>query len=215
MKLQLAFDALELSRALDCIQKVKEYVDIIEVGTPLCLSVGIEGVKQYRTHFPELEVLADMKIMDGGKKEATMAFENGADYVTVLAVTDRATVKQVVEAAKEFGKKVVVDMICATNIKETVEAMEEIGVDVIAVHTGTDQQRMGRTPLEDLKEIKKYVKNCEVAVAGGINSDTVLDYIKLGADIIIVGKGISAAKDPREEARKIKMIMEEVKNGKL
>ena len=40
------------------------------------------------------------------------------------------------------------------------------GVDIIAVHTGADQQQAGRTPLEDLKGVKQYAKAVQVAVAG-------------------------------------------------
>ena len=69
-----------------------------------------------KENFPEKEILADLKIMDGGKYEAGQAFKAGADYITVLGVTDNLTVKACVEAANEYGKEVVVDMICVEDI---------------------------------------------------------------------------------------------------
>lgn len=208
MKLQLAYDGIHLDEAVTCIEQIQEYIDIIEIGTPFVLSVGMEGVRTLRRLFPEKEILADMKIMDGGKKEAEMAFESGADYVTVLGVTDRSTIAACVQAAKKYEKKTVVDMICVPDFRKTVADMEALGVDYIAVHTGSDQQLLGRTPLEDLKEIQQYVKNCRIAVAGGINSSTVQEYLSYHPDILIVGKSITQAKNPKEEAERIKAAME-------
>ena len=59
--------------------------------------------------------------------------------------------------------------------------------------------------------MKKYVKNVKVAVAGGINSHTINDYLALNPDIVIVGSGILNAEDPVKEAR---LIAEALKRGK-
>ena len=126
----------------------------------------------------------------------------------MLGVTDRATIAACVKAAKQYEKKTVVDMICVPDFRKTVADVEALGVDYIAVHTGSDQQLLGRTPLEDLKEIQQYVKNCRIAVAGGINSSTVQEYLSYHPDILIVGKSITQAKNPKEEARRIKEAME-------
>ena len=64
-----------------------------------------------KEHFPDKEVLADMKIMDAGFYEAEEALKAGADYVTVLGVTDNLTIQGCKEAAEKYGKEIVVDMI--------------------------------------------------------------------------------------------------------
>ncbi len=78
---------------------------------------------------------------------------------------------------------------------------------MIAVHTGVDQQHAGRTPLEDLQELKQYAKKAQIAVAGGINSETVGEYVALEPDIVIVGSGILNAADPVEAAKTIKAAL--------
>ena len=59
-------------------------VDIVEIGTPLLIAEGLGAVRAVCSAHPGMIVLADTKIMDAGGYEARLAFEAGADIVTVL-----------------------------------------------------------------------------------------------------------------------------------
>lgn len=203
MKLQIALDEVTIEQGLLLCEQVREQIDIIEIGTPFLVREGLHAVRAFREHFPEKEILADAKIMDAGEWEAKMCFEAGADYVTVLAVTDLLTIKECVKTAAEFGKQIVADMICVDNFPKRIEELEAAGIVNIAVHTGIDQQTAGRTPLQDLRQIKAYAKQATVSVAGGINVDTVEQYRLAGADVVIVGGGIAHAEDPVKAAGEI------------
>lgn len=207
MKLQLALDEKRLVDALLFTEKIAEYVDIIEIGTPFVIDEGMRGVREFRKYFPDKEILCDAKIMDGGYYESEMAFEAGADYVTVLGVTDTLTAKACIEAAEKYKKQVVVDMICVSDLPKRIQEMEEINAHVLAVHTGADQQAAGRQPIEDLRLMKKHAKKALVSVAGGINSKTIDLYVAEKPDIVIVGSAIGRAADPVLEARLIKEAM--------
>ena len=204
MKLQLALDELTLPEALVFIDKVVDDVDIIEVGTPFLIREGVNAIKVIKEKYPHKEVLVDAKIMDGGHFESQLLFDAGADYVTVLGVTDLLTIQSCICAAKEAGKQVVVDMICVDDLPARVRLLEEAGADMLAVHTGTDQQAAGRKPIDDLITMLKARR---IAVAGGISSQTVKDYALLGPDVVIVGSAITHAADPADEARKISQVL--------
>ena len=207
MKLQLAIDELTLTEALEVLKDIHPYIDIVEVGTPFLIDAGREAVRQIKETYPQLEVLCDAKIMDAGAYEAQLAYDAGADYVTVLGITDDLTIKGCVEQAQKQERQVMVDLICVENFAKRVPIIEAFGVDIIAVHTGADQQQVGRTPLEDLKELKQYAKAVQVAVAGGINAETIGDYVALDPDIVIVGSGILKADDPVAAVKEMKAAL--------
>jgi 3-hexulose-6-phosphate synthase len=207
MKLQLALDDLTIQQSIELLHKVETYVDIIEIGTPFMMMEGMKATREIKKRFPDHEVLCDTKIMDAGAYEAKIAFNAGADYVTVLGVTDNATIKACVNKAIEYGRKVVVDMICVPDLPQRIKVLEDIGVEYLAVHTGVDQQANGRTPLDDLIEIKGATKNAKIAVAGGLKSSNLNIYMPYTPDIIIVGGGILNAPDPVKETKMIKEIL--------
>lgn len=203
MKLQLALDDITLDDAVELLDKVHTYVDIIEVGSPFIIEEGMRPVRIFKEKYPDCEILADTKIMDAGDYEAELTYKAGADYCTVLGVTDTLTIKGCLDAAEKYGKKVFVDMICVKDIEGRVAEIEEAGVNCIGVHVGVDLQAAGVTPMDDLKRIKAASKHSMISVAGGINVDTVDDYKAVGADIVIVGGGINHAKDPVAAAKAI------------
>ena len=151
MKLQLALDELNLIDALRFADKVAEYVDIIEIGTPFVIDEGMRAVREFKKFFPEKEILADLKIMDGGYLEAKYAYEAGASYATVMGACDTLTVAAAAKAAREYQRNIVVDMLCVMDLPKRIAELEEVGVDYLAVHTGSDQQMLGREPIQDLE----------------------------------------------------------------
>lgn len=203
MKLQLALDDLKLDAAFDLTRSVLQYIDIIEIGTPFIYREGMRAVYQMKELFPEKEVLADMKIMDGGYYETEEALLAGADIVTILGVADDWTVKGCLKAALKHGKDIVADMICVKNIPRRIRELEELGVQGLAVHTGTDQQAGGETPMEALQAAVKHCKRAEIYVAGGIEPATAYQYASLNPQVLVVGSGITHSQNPYEAAKSI------------
>ena len=201
-RLQVALDAITLNGALNLIEKIQDDVDIVEVGTPLMMHYGMNVVEKLVQNFPKLPVLCDAKIMDAGNYEAGLAFDAGAEYVTVLALADDLTIQGVTKAAHDRNKKVVVDLINVTDLNR-IEKLEQFGVDVIAIHTGADAQAAGQSPLDDLKEIRPLVKKADLAVAGGIKTNTIEKYLKEKPEIVIVGGGILNQADSVAAAYKL------------
>ncbi len=207
MRLQLALDTLSLQDSISLVKKIQNYIDIIEIGTPFLLEEGMQSVRVMKKEFPHLEVLADTKIMDAGELEANLAFKAGADYITVLGVTDLSTILGCIESAHKYGKKVVVDMICVENMEQKIKEIEALGSVALAVHTGVDQQKAGRTPLDDLILMRLHSKSSDIFVAGGISSSTIAQYLPYEPEVFIVGGGICSSDDPVTEAKAIHAIL--------
>src|SRR5690625_5260027 len=138
MKLQLALDELNIVDALLLAERVKDHIDIIEIGTPFVIDEGMRAVREFRRLFPDKEILADLKIMDGGRFEAEQAFSSGSDYVTVLGVTDLLTVKASIEVAEKYKKVLDVDMIWVEDVPKLITEMDDFDAQYLAVLTGTD-----------------------------------------------------------------------------
>ena len=59
MKLQVALDTLTLEDCLTLLEETKGSVDIAEVGTPFIIEEGMRPVREFKKHFPDIEVLAE------------------------------------------------------------------------------------------------------------------------------------------------------------
>ena len=191
--LQVALDFMHLKRAMQAAREAVEGgADWVEAGTPLIKSEGVEAVRALRKAFPNRIIVADLKVMDTGALEVEIAAKAGANVVTVMGVTDDATIAEAVKAARRYGAKIMVDLMRVADKPKRAKELEALGVHYLNLHVSIDEQMIARTPLEELKAVCR-ASSLPVAVAGGLNSETVAQAVKAGARIIIVGGAIIKA----------------------
>ena len=212
--LQVALDILNEHRALAIAKdSVKGGADWIEAGTPLIKSEGMEIVRKLKKTFPKKTLVADMKTMDTGAFETEMAAKAGADVVCVLAASDDSTIIDSIKSGRKYGTKIMVDLIGVKDKVKRAKELEKIGIDYLCIHVGIDEQMIGKKPVEILKSIVKNT-NIPIAVAGGLNSETVADVVNAGASIVIVGGAITKAKDVTLATKQIKKAISDKKSVK-
>ena len=200
--LQLAIDVVNAERALDIATLIAGYFDVLEAGTPLIKSAGIGIVKRLKEKFPRKLLFADLKIMDAGSLEASMAFDAGADIISVCGQASHETVKEAISEARRHGKKVIVDLIGARDMIGLAEELRPLMPDYFCIHTGLDEQRKGRRPSEFLEEYARRISH-PYAIAGGIKPEDIKELIRFRPDIIVVGGYVTKAESPHEAARRL------------
>jgi len=194
-RLQVALDFLQFSRALTAAtEAVAGGADILEVGTPLLKSEGLDAVRKLREKFPGVPIVADTKTMDAGRMEMEMAAKAGASFATVLGVASPGTIRECVEVGRNYGIAVVVDLVGTADPVAAAQQAQALGATAVGVHCGIDQQMLGQDPFEVLRAVRRAV-TIQVTVAGGINSETAGKAAGAGADIVIVGGAITKSPD--------------------
>lgn len=206
--LQLALDFVDLPRALQVAEEaVAGGADWLEAGTPLIKSEGLQAIREIKSRWPSLIVVADMKTMDAGRAEVECAAKAGAQVVGVLGAASDATIRECVEAARNYGAEIIVDMVQVADVVARALAVEEMGASYIGIHVAIDEQMQGKTPWDTLREVARAV-SIPVAVAGGINSETAPLALEAGASIVVVGGAITKAADATAATRAVKQAMD-------
>lgn len=207
--LQVALDFVDLPRAVKVAEAAIEGgADWLEIGTPLIKSEGMNAVRHFRKLFPGRTLIADMKTMDAGRAEVEMAAKAGANVAVVMGNAPDSTIRECVQAGKNYGIKICVDCIDDVKVEERAADIEKWGADYITIHTAIDDQMYGKTPFDILQRVCRKVK-IPVAVAGGINSENAIDAVSAGASVVIVGGYISKSKDAKAATESILRAMKE------
>ncbi len=206
--LQVALDVVELERAIEIGNEcVEGGADWLEVGTPLIKSEGMHAIRTLKEAFPEVKLVADMKIMDTGAIEVEMAAKSGASVVSLLAVADNATIEDALRSARKYGVAIMVDIMNTEDPVKRAKDLEEMGVDYVCVHVGIDQQMKGMDTLSLLEKVSEVI-NTPLAVAGGIDAEMAAEAVSLGAEVVIVGGNITRSAKVQESTRKIRERMD-------
>jgi 3-hexulose-6-phosphate synthase len=203
MKIQLALDLLDINKIHEIINETIEYIDVIELGTPLIMKYGINIVNDIKNIHRNKYILADLKIADGGKKEAEIGFKAGADIITVLSHSDKNTLLYVKEASKNFNKKVMLDFLNNDFNKNNYLNLLKYEFDFYCIHTSHDSTYDGHNPLNDLKRFNKICNKNKIAVAGGINLKLIDKIIVYEPSLIIIGSHITNNDNPKIVAENI------------
>ncbi|WP_040181457.1 3-keto-L-gulonate-6-phosphate decarboxylase UlaD [Klebsiella pneumoniae] len=184
--LQVALDNQTLASAYETTRLIAEEVDIIEVGTILCVGEGVRAVRDLKALYPHKIVLADAKIADAGKILSRMCFEANADWVTVICCADINTAKGALDVAKEFNG--------------------DVQIELTGFWTWEQAQAAGVAWSEaDISAIKRLSDmGFKVTVTGGLALEDLPLFAGIPVHVFIAGRSIRDAASPVEAARQFK-----------
>ncbi|MEM4524445.1 MAG: bifunctional 5,6,7,8-tetrahydromethanopterin hydro-lyase/3-hexulose-6-phosphate synthase, partial [Archaeoglobaceae archaeon] len=200
--LQIAFDIPDLEEVISILSQIPESDHIIfEIGTPLVKKYGCDVVLKLRDIKPNAFFILDLKTLDVGNLEARMAADATANAVVISGLAPKSTIVKGINEAKKTGILAFVDML---NVENPVARLEEIASealpDVVELHRAIDVEQ-SQPPWALARKIKEKFKVL-VAVAGGIKPENFPEVISAGADIVIVGRAITKARDVEGAVRK-------------
>jgi bifunctional enzyme Fae/Hps len=193
--LQVAMDLVDMGKVAEVLKSVpqNDHV-IIEAGTPLIKKFGLSVIGEIRKLRPNAFIIADMKILDTGNLEARMAADATADAVVVSGLAPLSTIEKAVAEARKVGIYSIIDML---NVQNPVKLITSLKVkpDIVELHRAIDVEETAHA-WGDIPALKKAAGGkLLVATAGGIRVDVVKDALRAGADILVVGRAITASKD--------------------
>ncbi len=204
MKLQVALDVATLGDALSLAHQAEDYVDVLELGTPLIKAEGLSAITAIKAAHPDKLVFADMKTADAGELEADLAFCAGADLVTVMGAADDDTVRGAVAAGEKHGKDVVADMITVVEGRVArIREVSKMGVSFVEIHAGLDEQAKPGYTIETLLDDGRQA-GVAFSIAGGVTAETIAAVQDAGATVAVAGGAIRSAADPAAAAKALK-----------
>jgi 3-hexulose-6-phosphate synthase/6-phospho-3-hexuloisomerase len=136
-----------------------------------------------------------------------MAAKSGAGIVCLLATADDEVVREAVRAKHLYGVRIMADLINSPDPAGRAARLEELGVDIIAAHAGIDQQMLGVTSVDLVKDLAGKV-SIPIAVAGGLDAGSAAEAVRSGASIVIVGGNIVRSGDVTGSTGKIRRAID-------
>jgi 3-keto-L-gulonate-6-phosphate decarboxylase len=199
MKLQISFDHPDLDKALKIAKEISEYADILEIGTLMLNVHGLKAVEEFRTAFPEKTLLVDAKIIDRAKETVTILAKAGADWITVLAGTSNNVIHSASSTARSLGKKIMLDLIDAKSFGQSALEAQSLDVEALLLHKPYDEDS-ALVFLDQWDMIRGNTK-LPIYISGRVTKDIYDKLLGIDPDGIIVGRAITEAENPAEEAK--------------
>ena len=209
--LQVALDTLDLDSALKTTRLVHDIVDIIEVGTILCLAEGLDSVGTIKTLYPDNIVLADVRIAEAGALISKMVFEKGADWISVLSSASISTLEAVVKEASLNGGDVQIELQEDWSL-DKLKQCQALGVSQIIFHKSRDSEKLHSGWHSDFLQTVKSMseQGFKISITGNLQPDDIAAFKGIPVYSFVAGRSIRAAKDPRSAALDFKKMIQSI-----
>lgn len=202
--LQIALDNPNIQAILSVVSQIpKNDHVILEAGTPLIKKYGVNVISQLREIRPDAFIVADLKTLDTGNLEARMVADATADAIVISALAPVSTLNKAIEEAHKTGIYAVMDTLNCCDPIPILKELQTMGTlpDIVELHRAIDIEETDHA-WSSIDNIKAISSKILVAVAGGIRIDTMPTALNAGADILVVGRAITNAKDVRLASEK-------------
>ena len=195
--LQLALDHTDLAAAQRDVALLKDHVDIVEAGTILCLSEGLNAVRALRAQCPEKIIVADWKVADAGETLAQQALGAGANWMTIICAAPLATIEKGHAVAADRGGEIQIELFGNWTFDDARD-WYSTGVRQAIYHRGRDAQASGQQWGDaDLARMKALSDiGLELSVTGGITPADLPLFQEINVTAFIAGRTLSGSAQP-------------------
>lgn len=199
MKLQISFDLLDVEKSVTIAQSVAEYADIIEIGTLPIYKYGIQALQQFKDVLPHKDILLDIKLVDRGYDALPLFADAGIDWITVMAGTSSIVIHSICNEAAKRNIKIMIDLLDSASLGQSALEAKNLGASALVFHRPYDDKE-SLLVLEDWEMIRGNTQ-LPIFVSAKINRENVQHVLELKPDGMIIGKGITEAENPLQEAQ--------------
>ncbi len=199
--LQLALDHTSLQAAQRDVALLRDHVDIVEAGTILCLTEGLNAVRALREQCPDKIIVADWKVADAGETLAQQAFNAGANWMTIICAAPLATVIKGHEVAQQHNADIQIELFGNWTLDDA-RAWYAAGIRQAIYHRGRDAQASGQQWGEaDLSRMKALSDiGLELSITGGVTPADLPLFKEINAKAFIAGRALAGAANPAQVA---------------
>ena len=199
--LQLALDHTSLQAAHRDVALLRDHVDIVEAGTILCLTEGLNAVRALREQCPDKIIVADWKVADAGETLAQQAFNAGANWMTIICAAPLATVIKGHEVAQQHNADIQIELFGNWTLDDA-RAWYAAGIRQAIYHRGRDAQasgqQWGETDLSRMKALSDI--GLELSITGGVTPADLPLFKEINAKAFIAGRALAGAANPAQVA---------------
>ena len=208
--LQAAMDTLDLNSALEVTRLIGDFVDIIEVGTILCLAEGLSAVETIKTLYPEHLVLADVRIAEAGALISKMVFDADADWVSIVSSASLSTMEVVAKEAFSRKRDVQIELQDDGWSLEKALKWQKFGIKQVTFHRSRDNETPDMSwSQKDIDLVRDLsVRGFKVSVTGKMTVSDIKSFKGVPVYAFVAGRSIIAANDPRNSAEAFKNAIE-------
>jgi 3-dehydro-L-gulonate-6-phosphate decarboxylase len=193
--IQIALDQTDLTTAVKVANNVESFVDVIEVGTILAFAEGMNAVTTLRNNHPDHIIVCDMKTTDGGAILARMAFEAGANWITVSAAAHIATIEACKKVADELGGEIQIEIYGNWTMQDA-QAWVDLGIKQAIYHRSRDAELAGvgwtDADIEKMRALSAL--GIELSITGGIVPEDLYLFEGIKAKTFIAGRALAGEK---------------------
>jgi 3-keto-L-gulonate-6-phosphate decarboxylase len=198
MKLQISFDFTDIEKAVDVAKQVADSCDILEIDTMLLQACGAQVVQAMRQTFEKKTLLVDTKLVDCAESIIPVVAQAGADWITVLAGSSANGIRAICKEAHKHNLKVLLDLIDACSKEQSAMEAKNLGAHALLFHHTYDTNS---SPIFlDEWQMVRDNASLPIFISAHINRSNFEQIVSLKPHGIIVGKSITRAENPAEEA---------------
>lgn len=222
----IALDTSDAEEALRLVDSLKDLANTFKVGLQLYSSVGPSVIESIRER--GVSVFLDLKLNDIPNTVAAateVLSKYGVSFLTVHALAGEDAVRAAVDAAKTSPDppKVIAVTLLTSLSEESLSKLGMMGsVDDIAVRLAETSIAVGADGVvssgREIKTIKRVLPEDRLIITPGIRIGRIRDdqkrtvtpfeAVHAGADMLIVGRPITASPEPAVTAKEILLQIE-------